>query len=331
MLTDPNFLPWREQALKRGYASSIALPLIAAGKTMGALAIYSTVTDSFSTEEVDLLTELANEVAYGITAIRWKIAQAKAEKKLKKYAEDLKELNATKDKFFGIIAHDLKNPFTSILGASEVLAANAGEFDTETIRKFSVLLHDAGKNGFAMLENLLEWSRSQTGRLTYIPRKLNVREVIRQNLENLTLTANQKEITMQMSVPEDLYMVADLNMTHTILRNILTNALKFTYRKGTVTITAIRNEKDVNIAITDNGIGISEEEQKKLFRMDVKYTRIGTAEERGTGLGLLLCRELVEKQGGKIRIESTPGKGSSFIFNLPVSLPVHSSPAPSGR
>ena len=131
MLTDPKFLPWREQALKRGYASSIALPLLPNGKTIGALTIYSKVPDSFSGEEIDLLTELANDVAYGITAIRWKIAQARAEEQLKKYAEDLKELNATKDKFFGIIAHDLKNPFTSILGASEVLAANADEFDLE--------------------------------------------------------------------------------------------------------------------------------------------------------------------------------------------------------
>jgi PAS domain S-box-containing protein len=325
MLTDPNFLPWREQALKRGYASSIALPLITAEKTIGALTIYSKQPDSFSGEQKELLTELANEVAYGITAIRWKIAQANAEKKLKKYAEDLKDLNDTKDKFFGIIAHDLKNPFTSILGASEILAANADEFDADTIKKFSLLLHDAGKNGYAMLENLLEWSRSQTGRLSFIPRPLNVKEVIRQNLDNLTLIANQKEITMQMSVPEDLFMVADLNMTHTILRNLLTNALKFTFRKGKVTISASSNEKDVIITITDNGIGISKEEQKKLFRVDVKYTRIGTAEERGTGLGLLLCREFIEKQYGKIWIKSAPGKGSSFIFTLPVKLPVHSS------
>ena len=324
MLTDPNFLPWREQALKRGYASSIALPLTTNGKTIGALTIYSKVPDSFSGEEINLLTELANDVAYGITAIRWKIAQARAEKQLQKYAEDLKELNATKDKFFGIIAHDLKNPFTSILGASEVLAANAEEFDPETIKKFSLLLHDAGKNGYAMLENLLEWSRSQTGKLSYIPRKVNVSEVIQQNLDNLALIAAQKEITLQMSAPIDLTMMADLNMTHTILRNLLNNALKFTHRKGLVNIDATRVKKDVVFTIRDNGIGISEEDQKKLFRLDVKYTQIGTAEERGTGLGLLLCKEFVEKQGGKIWVESIPGEGSSFKFTLPAALPVPS-------
>jgi len=324
MLTDPTFLPWREQALKRGYASSIALPLITNGKTLGALTIYSKIPDSFSEEEKELLTELANDLAYGITAIRWKIAQAKAEEQLQKYAEDLKELNATKDKFFGIIAHDLKNPFTSILGASEVLASNAEEFDMETIKKFSILLHDAGKNGYAMLENLLEWSRSQTGKLSYVPRKVNVSEVIQQNLDNLILTADQKEIKMQMSVPEDLYIMADLNMTHTILRNLLNNALKFTHRKGLVNICATQAEKDVIITIKDNGIGISEEDQKKLFRLDVKYTQIGTAEERGTGLGLLLCKEFIEKQGGTIWVESIPGQGSSFNFTLPAVLPVPS-------
>jgi PAS domain S-box-containing protein len=327
MLTDPKFLPWREQALKRGYASSIALPLTTNGKTLGALTIYSKVPDSFSDEEIELLTELANDVAYGITAIRWKIAQAKAEEQLKKYAEDLKDLNATKDKFFGIIAHDLKNPFTSILGASEILAANAEEFDLETIKKFSMLLHDAGKTGYAMLENLLEWSRSQTGRLSYIPRKLNVSEIIQQDLNNLTLIAAQKEITLKMSVPEDLYMLADLNITHTILRNLLNNALKFTHRKGLVNIYATHVEEDVIITIKDNGIGISEDDQKKLFRMDVKYSQIGTAEERGTGLGLLLCKEFVEKQGGKIWVKSIEGEGSSFKFTLPAVLPVPSQTA----
>ena len=206
MLTDPKFLPWREQAVKRGYASSIALPLTTNGKTFGALTIYSKVPDSFSGEEIELLTELANDVAYGITAIRWKIAQARAEEQLKKYAEDLKELNATKDKFFGIIAHDLKNPFTSILGASEILAANAEEFDLETIKKFSMLLHDAGKTGYAMLENLLEWSRSQTGRLSYIPRKLNVREVIQQDLDNLdTHSSSKGNYTANVSAKRSLY------------------------------------------------------------------------------------------------------------------------------
>ncbi len=321
MLTDPNFSPWREQALKRGYASSIALPLTTYDKTLGALTIYSRVPDSFLEEEIELLTELANDVAYGITAIRWKIARAKAEDQLKKYAEDLKELNATKDKFFGIIAHDLKNPFTSILGASEILATNAEEFDLPTIKKFSMLLHDAGKTGFAILENLLEWSRSQTGRLSYIPRKLNLRDIIQQDLKNLALHAHQKEIKMILSVPKDSFVLADINMTHTILRNLLTNALKFTNHKGLISINANIGEKYVTVTIRDNGIGISEDDQKKLFKMDAKYTRIGTAEERGTGLGLLLCREFVEKQGGKIWVESIPGEGSSFRFTLPVMLP----------
>jgi signal transduction histidine kinase len=259
-------------------------------------------------------------VAYGITAIRWKIAQAKSEEILHKYAEELKELNATKDKFFSIIAHDLRNPFTSILGASEVLAANAEDFDLDTIKKFSTLLHDAGKNGYAVLENLLEWSRSQTGRLSYIPRKINMVEIIQQNLENIKLAAGQKEIGLQLSVPEDLFITADLNMTHTILRNLLNNALKFTNRKGFVHIGATQTEKEVIITVRDNGIGISEEDQKKLFRLDVKFTQIGTSEERGTGLGLLLCKEFVEKQGGKIWVESIPGHGSTFKFSLPLSL-----------
>jgi PAS domain S-box-containing protein len=325
MLTDPQFSPWREQAAKRGYAASISLPLIANNKTLGALTIYSPDTNPFSDKEVELLVEMANDLAYGITAIRWKIAQARSEMKLKKYAADLKELNATKDKFFSIIAHDLRNPFASILGTSEILSENPEQYDQATIRKFSKLMHQAAKSGFAILENLLEWSRSQTGNLSFNPQKLIVRDIISQNLNNVAVMAANKNISLQTVVNGNEEIFADANMMHTILRNLLTNAIKFTPPGGKVTVYSKQTGLETLFTVKDNGIGIAEKDVDKLFRIDVKFSNIGTAEERGTGLGLLLCREFVEKHGGKIWLESKPGKGSSFKFSIPVKpqVPFH--------
>ena len=318
MLTDPNFGPWRYEAVKRGYASSVALPLTASGKPFGALTIYSRDPDPFTPGEIDLLSELANDISYGVTAIRWKIAQAEAEEQLKKYAADLKDLNATKDKFFGIIAHDLKNPFASILGTSELLSANPDQFDEQTVKKFSVLMHSAARTGYAILENLLEWSRSQTGSLAYNPQSILIRNLIEQNLSGVSVIAANKNIKLGLSVPSRLVVLADSNMMQTILRNLLTNAIKFTPSGGKVEVIATKRQHEAIITVRDTGTGIPENDLKKLFRIDIKYTNIGTAEERGTGLGLLLCKEFVEKHDGKIWVESKVGKGSSFMFSIPL-------------
>lgn len=318
MLTDPNFAPWRDQALKRGYASSIALPMSMNGKTFGALTIYSREPDPFTSDEAELLNEIANDLAYGITAIRWRIAQQEAEEQLQKYTAELKELNATKDKFFGIIAHDLKNPFASMLGSAEILSNNPNQFDPETIKKFASIMYNAAKSGYSLLENLLEWSRAQTGTIIYQPQKISIKEVIYQNITNVSAMALNKKILVQAEVSNDLEVIADLNMVNTILRNLLTNAIKFSYSGGNVSVKADKKKDEVILSVKDNGIGIPKEDLNKLFKIDIKYTNIGTAEERGTGLGLLLCKEFVEKHGGRIWVESETGKGSVFKFTIPV-------------
>ena len=239
------------------------------------------------------------------------------EDKLKRIANELKELNDTKDKFFGIIAHDLKNPFASLLGATEILTHNPEQYDLETTRSFISLMHNAAQSGYDLLENLLEWSRAQTGNLTFMPQNINIREVVDENLANMRVNATNKKINLFSKIRNDIEIVADRNMLNTVIRNLLSNALKFTHEAGKITVDAVREDGLVTISVKDTGVGIPEKDLNKLFRIDIKYSNIGTAKEKGTGLGLLLCKEFIEKHGGRLWVESVQGEGSEFKFTLP--------------
>lgn len=245
----------------------------------------------------------------------------KVEESLRKNREQLKELNATKDKFFSIVAHDLKNPFNTLIGFSELLIYNADEISEEKIQHFYQLIHNAAKTGYNLLANLLEWSRSQTGRLRWSPVRFNLASICKDNLSFLTGSAKKKEISLSCSVSDKIYVFADMNMITTVLRNLISNALKFTDGGGKVDILARSHGETIEVQVCDTGIGISPEDITKLFRIDVNHSTIGTGEEKGTGLGLILCKEFVEKNNGKIWVESTPGKGSTFFFTLPASEP----------
>ncbi len=241
-----------------------------------------------------------------------------AEEALKKSEVRLIELNATKDKFFNIIAHDLKNPFTCLLGSTELLTENVYKLDTEKIRELAHVLNDSAKSGYAILQNLLDWSRSQTGLIKFSPEKINLRNLVDENISELRLFSARKEIDMISEIQNDMYIFTDKNMINTVLRNLLSNAIKFTPRFGTVMIGTIINDTEVTVSVKDTGIGIPEENINELFRIDTKFTRPGTNKEQGTGLGLKLCKEFVEMQGGKIWVKSTVNKGSEFIFSIPL-------------
>jgi len=318
MNSDPAFEPWRKEAIKRGFASSLVLPLISDKKPFGAITIYSDKTNAFSEKEILLLSDLANDLAYGISYIRLEEAKWEAARIMKESESQLKELNATKDKFFNIIAHDLKNPFTSLLGSSELLFNNINQMTTENIKKLTLILHDSAKGGFAILQNLLDWSRSQTGMLKYNPEKINLKMLIDENILNLQLPASNKEIQLSAETDEDIFITADKNMINTLLRNLLSNSLKFTHRHGKVFVRAEIDSEKVTVSVKDTGIGISAEKIESLFRIDTKHSMPGTENEQGTGLGLKLCKEFVEKMGGKIWVESIENKGSDFKFSLPL-------------
>lgn len=240
-----------------------------------------------------------------------------AQEALRESEKKLIDLNITKDKFFNIVAHDLKNPFTSLLGSTELLYENIEQMDTESIKKLAQILNDSAKSGYAILLNLLDWSRSQTGLIKFNPELINIKSIIDENIADLQLYTTNKSIKIESDITKDLFIFADENMINTVLRNLLSNAVKFTHRNGKVNISAEINDTNTVISIRDTGVGLSEEDLRKLFRLDTKYTSQGTDKEQGTGLGLKLCKEFVEKQGGKIWVESTINKGSRFSFSVP--------------
>lgn len=254
----------------------------------------------------------------GMWAIVRDISDRKlAEEKLKHQAQELRELNALKDKFFSIIAHDLKNPFALLIGTSEIMSSHLEKLEMESVKRLAEIINQAAQNGHELLDNLLEWSKSQTGSIQFNPGPLNLKQEIEKNFSAINTYAANKNIRLISDVSPDLNIIADKHMLSTVIRNLLENAIKFTHVDGEVSVVAVKNDNETNIIVGDSGIGISQEDMSKLFRIDIKYSRPGTAKEKGTGLGLILCKEFVEKHGGKIRIESIVGKGTEIGFTIP--------------
>lgn len=239
-------------------------------------------------------------------------------KALIKTNEKLSQLNASKDKYFSIIAHDLRNSFHVVLGFSEILLSGNSNLTEEKIKRYLHLINVTSKNGNYLLENLLQWSRSQTGRMKFEPKKFNLGTVVTETIKLYESEINQKNIKVLIHVEPSLEVFADENMIQTIMRNLISNALKFTYEKGMVTIRSLKKATHVEISVEDTGIGISLENQNLLFNVETNISTQGTSHEQGTGLGLILCREFIEKHHGTIWVESNLGKGSKFIFTIPV-------------
>jgi two-component system sensor histidine kinase/response regulator len=238
---------------------------------------------------------------------------------IKQSREKLSELNATKDKFFKIIAHDLRNPFTGIIGLSENMErilTSTQTVEIEKILKYSKIIHSSAISAATLLENLLEWAKSQSGKLEIDPKTISIDQVFIKNIELMKGMALKKEIEIEKQATVD-EAFADELLVNTIIRNLLSNALKFTERGGTVTLSSRRSEEWIEISIEDSGIGIDSKNIEKIFRIDSKVTSLGTEKEKGTGLGLLLCKEFVEKQGGKIWVTSVIGQGTTFSFTIP--------------
>ncbi len=239
-----------------------------------------------------------------------------AEQKIKKYNSELEKLNHDKDKFFSIVAHDLMTPFTALLGYSEILAKEYNELDRETIGKFSSDINTVATKAHGLLENLLGWTRVKTGRMIFNPVEFNlypiVEDVFHFNYEN----AKSKGIALLNIVKVTDSIFADVNMLTVILRNLISNAIKFTGTNGRISVTSEQQNGQLKISVTDNGLGIGPEELQKLFDENIQYSGTGTHHEKGTGLGLLLCKEFIEKHGGKLMAESKLGEGTRIYFTL---------------
>lgn len=238
---------------------------------------------------------------------------------MKQANEQLEQLNATKNKFFSIIAHDLKNPFQAIFGFSELLLRNFEDFDDPQKLELLGMIKSSSESAFNLLENLLQWARTQTERIQYKPTETDIEELIKQNIELSRASAENKQITLIAEVSCGTQVYIDKNMINLVIRNLLSNAIKFTNDGGVVTISCDKlNDKVMQVSIADTGIGISDDNIKKLFRIDEYFSTSGTSGEGGTGLGLIICKEFIEKNQGELLVQSKLGEGTIFSFSLPL-------------
>lgn len=270
--------------------------------------------------KISFLKNAIGEFAGVTTVIRNVTESKQAVQALKEREIQLKKLNADKDRFISILAHDLKSPFNSLIGLSDLLMQNINKYDLNKIKKFVDLINKSAKSNFSLLEDVLMWVRAQSGKLPFEPQIHNFADICNDIISTLSLTAKNKNITIKHFATEYVDIFADKNMIKTILRNLLSNAIKFTNHGGTINIYAIANKTDATITVSDNGVGIATEITSKLFDITQKISTEGTDNETGTGLGLLLCKEFVEKHGGKIWVESQVGKGSDFTFTMPLGV-----------
>lgn len=315
----------------------IALKL--SGKTIGVMAVQDYENEkAYGEQEKQLLIFVSEQIASAIDKKRQEeallrfteelqISRDMLEERASEFARlsellaasevELQELNASKDKFFSILAHDLRSPFNGLLGFSNILVEDLDSLSKEEIKSFVTQIHGSAKTLFNLIENLLQWSRLQSGKIQCQPIKLDISDVVNDVISVLIGNAIRKNISLKSEMAPYSFVYADQNMSYSIIQNLAANAIKFTDNGGEVRISAVEAEDFYSISVSDNGIGIKAEDMQKLFRIDVQHTTLGTAREKGTGLGLILCKDLIEKQGGSLSVESYYGKGTTFSFTLP--------------
>jgi PAS domain S-box-containing protein len=262
---------------------------------------------------------IKNEVEYYI-AIKENITRRKlTEQALRDSESKLRELNATKDKFFSIIAHDLKSPIGNIKSFLDIIIDNQLKTDQETYELYIKMLRENAAATYSLLENLLSWARSQRGEIPFIPQNIEFKPLVNETISLLALVANKKQICIVNDVPENIMVFADMNMIITVIRNLIANAIKFSNPNSTISIISYRESDFIKTAITDQGIGIKPDDIHSILNSNQYLSTYGTENEKGHGLGLPLCREFVEKHGGKLSLTSEYGKGSTFYFTIPIA------------
>lgn len=293
--------------------SALILPLRVAAQRVGALDIRSEQPDAFDSADQALLQALADQIAIAIrNAHLYQLEEQRS--------RDLAALNASKDRFFSLISHDLRGPFMPLLANAKLLAKSTTRFSPEYVRTINSSIYTSARLIFDLLETMLQWATLESGRLEYRPTRLNVTDVAHHNVQLLTENATAKEIQLQNNLLAPLYAYADEYMVDSVIRNLLLNAIMFTSRGGRVILSARPSPTQpgfVEIAVADTGIGISPEEQANLFKIGFQPRTLGTDNEQGAGLGLIICNEMVQQMGGRIWVESEVGRGSTFSFTLP--------------
>jgi signal transduction histidine kinase len=290
--------------------SILILPIQANNQWFGFIGFdYTKNEKSWSNRDIELL-KTASEILGAYFQNHNNLMQ------IRNKNNELEKANKNKDRFIQILAHDLKNPFNNLIGFAELLEKNIDKYDKEKIRKFVSIINEVSNNTYNLLYDLLLWSKSQLEKLDFKPEKINFREICSEVFSELQHLSAEKNIKIDCLVNKDVLIHADINITKTILRNLITNAIKFTHKNGVVKIYTELTAKQAIVIVSDSGIGIIKEDIKKIWDNTNPYTTQGTNNEQGTGLGLILCKELIEKHGGKIWVESQIGKGSDFKFTF---------------
>jgi signal transduction histidine kinase len=307
--------------LRKGYIASLEVPV--AGWLGVPLLIHEDIGGAIVIKEYHeehKLNEDAKEIMELVSyPISRAIERAIVDEERKKYTEKLLELNKAKDKFFSIISHDLKSPFNSILGFTEILKEQDNELEEADRKQIFNSLYNSTRNTLNLLNNLLQYSRFQIGLVNFEPHPLHLMQVVKENINILEGTALKKKINLKNNLNEDIVVSSDGEMLNSILRNLINNAIKFTSESGEISVSASVEKDFARIKIKDSGVGMSKETLDNLFKMDSKKSTPGTNKEEGTGLGLLLVKEFVEKNGGQIIVKSEVEKGSEFSFTLRLS------------
>jgi signal transduction histidine kinase len=237
---------------------------------------------------------------------------------IKVQKNELITLNASKDKFLSILAHDIKNPLSTLFGISELLLSDYDKLSEEELKVFVKDIHTLADNLYEIIDTLLTWSMSQSGMITYRPKSFVIDDLCRKSANTLQAVAKQKEIRIVCDAENQITVFADENMILSVLHNLINNAIKFSYHGTDILIKVRKVDGKAEISVADTGIGLSDENQSKIFRYDQHFLNKGTAGESGTGLGLILCKDFVEKNEGKIHVISELRKGSTFVFTLPL-------------
>lgn len=245
------------------------------------------------------------------------LARIHAHLTIKRQREELNRLNATKDRFFGVIAHDLRGPFMGLLGALELMKDSIETLEPETLQTMAMGLHESAQKTYHLLNNLLEWARSQQNQVEFRPSELSLAPLVHEMVQLFRPAAEQKQIELANNVSDELRVHGDRQMLSTVIRNLVNNAIKFTPGGGSVSVSASENEEVVTVSVSDTGVGIPEETLPRLFDLETSGSREGTSGEKGSGLGLLLARDYVERHGGKIWATSANEQGARFSFTIP--------------
>lgn len=279
---------------------------------------HSGVLCAISREQMQLPPEAEKIMKIVGERITAELERKKTQLELETSEASLRAANAAKDKLFSIISHDLISPFSNIMTISQILLDDIKTDDMDELEKKVQIIFDSSKQTYDLLKNLLDWSLTQIKGIEYSPLPLNLFETCNNVIHSISNLADHKDISLISTVPNNITLTADRNMLCTVIRNLIGNAIKYTGKSGKISISAKKTDKEITIYVSDTGVGIKPEAIENLFDFENQYTTLGTNKEKGTGLGLTLCKEFVEKHGGEIRVKSEMGKGTLFSFSIPI-------------